>query len=143
MIVAITHHHGPFSYDRSKFRDCVPGSTGLARSTPPLVVGGVHQGGADGSRMTVFGILAPGNARKVRATVSDDPGAAHVNTRLEPVAPAADRTLGLRFAAIALPGSHCVERVATENAVGRALWRGTTGDLCAPLPAPEDTQPGL
>jgi hypothetical protein len=142
VVVAITHHHGPFSYDRSKFRDCVPGSTGFARSTPPLVVGGVHQSGADGSRMTVFGILAPGNARKVRATVSDDPGAAHVNTRLEPVAPTADRTLGLRFAAIALPGSHCVERVATENAVGRALWRGTTGDLCAPLPESEDTQPG-
>ena len=80
--------------------------------------------------MTVFGILAAGNARRVRATVSDDPGAVHVSTRLAPVAPAADRTLGLRFAAIALPGSHCIERLATENAVGEALWRGTTGDLC-------------
>ena len=93
--------------------------------------------------MTVFGVLAAGNARKVRVTISDDPGAVHVSTRLEPVAPAADRTLDLRFAAIALPGSHCVERLATENAVGKALWRGTTGDLCAPLPAPEDSQPGL
>ena len=142
VIVAITHHHGPFSYDRSKFRDCVPGSTGLARSTPPLVVGGVHLGGADG-RMTVFGVLAAGDARKVRVTVSDDPGAVHVSTRLEPVASAAGRNLHLRFATIALPGSHCVERLATENAVGKALWRGAAGDDCAPLPVPEDTQAGL
>ena len=142
VIVAITHHHGPFSYDRSKFRDCVPSATGLARSTPPLVAGGVHLGGADGSRMTVFGVLAAGDARKVRVTVSDDPGRP---TSAPACSPSRRRRVGthdLRFAAIALPGSHCVERLATENAVGKALWRGTTGDLCAPLPAPEGTQPG-
>jgi hypothetical protein len=133
--VAITHRHGPFSYDRSRFHECVIASPGLTRSTSPLLVGGIHLGG-DGSRMTVFGVLASAGARKVRATVSDGLEAARVNTRLEPVALRADRAMDLRFAVIALPGRHCVERLATEGVFGKALWQGTPSEHDCGYPSP-------
>src|SRR4051812_2888290 len=57
LTVAITHRHGRFSYDRSRFRDCAGDPTGPVRSRPPLLAGGTHSS-AGGSRMTVFAILA-------------------------------------------------------------------------------------
>lgn len=75
--------------------------------------------------MTVFGILAPAGARKVRATVSDGLEAARVSTPLAPVAFRANRARGLRFAVIALSGRQCVERLVTEGRLGKALWQGT------------------
>jgi hypothetical protein len=81
--------------------------------------------------MTVYGVLAAAPARKVRATLSDGVELARVSTSLEPVpvALAARRAMGLRFAVIALSGSQCVERLATESAFGRALWQGTPAEL--------------
>ena len=126
--VAIAHHHGPFSYDRSRFRDCALTAPGLTRSAPPLLVGGTHLGGAEAPRMTVFGVLAAAGTRRVRVTVSDGIEAANLSARLQPIALRASRAMGstgLRFAVIALPGRHCVERLATESAIGRALWQGS------------------
>jgi hypothetical protein len=128
--VAITHRHGPFSYDRSRFHECVIASPGLTGSTP-LMVGGIHLGG-DGSKMTVYAILASARTRKVHATLSDGLEAARVSTRLEPVALRADRARGLRFAVIVLPGRHCVERLAAIGPDGKALWQGVPTDhACA------------
>jgi hypothetical protein len=137
--VAITHRHGPFSYDRSRFRDCLFSSASLTRRSQPLLVGGTHLGGVGGSRMTVFGILAPAGARQVRVTVSDGLGDAGLSTRLEPIVLSADRARNLRSAIIALPGRRCVERLATESAGGRVLWQGAPGDGC-PGPVPEGPQ---
>jgi hypothetical protein len=128
--VAITHRHGLFSYDRSRFHECST-TSGLRRSTPPLLVGGIHLGG-DGSRMTVYGILASAGTRKVRATLADGLEAARVSARLTPIALRANRAADLRFAVIVLPGRHCVERLATEGSRGRVLWQGTPTDhACA------------
>jgi hypothetical protein len=125
------HSHGPFSYDRSRFHECVIGSPGLTRSTPPLIVGGIHLGG-DGSRMTVYGILASAGTRRVSAMLSDGLEAARVSARLTPVGLSASRAGDLRFAVIVLPGRHCVERLATEGSRGRVLWQGTPIDhACA------------
>lgn len=131
--VAITHRHGPFSFDRSRFHECAGAPPGLTRSAPPLLVGGIHLGG-DGSRMTVYGILASAATRTVRATLSDGLEEARVSARLTPVAlrARANRARGLRFAAIVLPGRHCVERLAAEGPRGRVLWQGTPTDhACA------------
>jgi hypothetical protein len=129
--VAITHRHGPLSYDRSRFHECVIGSPGLTRSTPPLLVGGIHLGG-DGSRMTVYGVLASPGTRTVRATLSDGLEVARVSTRLTPVALRANRAGDLRFAVIVLPGRHCVERLAAVGPQGKALWEGVPRDhACA------------
>jgi hypothetical protein len=136
--VAITHHHGPFSYDGSGFSDCVHGSPGLRPSTAPLLVGGSHLGGADGSKMTVLGILAAAGTRRVRVTVSDGVGAVPVTAHLEAIALRSNRARRLRFAVIALPGRHCIERLATKS-VGRTLWRGApTQNVCGdPEATPE------
>jgi hypothetical protein len=92
-----------------------------------FLVGGTHLGG--GSRMTVFAVLAAADARKLRATVSDGFAAARVRTQLEPVALRTNRAIDLRFAVIALSGKHCIERLATEGALGKALWQGTPPKL--------------
>jgi hypothetical protein len=140
--VAITHRHGRFSYDRSKFRDCVVDSPGLTRSAAPLLVGGTHLGGADGLRMTVFGVLAAAGTRQVRVTVSDGLDDTHVSARLEPIALRASRATDLRFAAIALPGRHCVERLATKSALGKTLWQSTPGERdCDYSPTPPEGPP--
>jgi hypothetical protein len=130
--VAIRHRHGPFSYDGSRFRECAVASPGLSRATSqPLLVGGIHLGG-DGSRMTVYGILASAGTHKVSATLSDGLEATRVSTRLTPVALRASRAGGLRFAVIVLPGRHCVERLAALGPHGRALWQGVPTDhACA------------
>jgi hypothetical protein len=129
--VAITHRHGLFSYDRSRFHECVIAPAGLTRASSPLLVGGIHLGG-DGSRMTVYGILASAGTRKVRATLAGGVEAAPVSARLTPVAPRASRAGDLRFAVIVLPGRHCVERLAALGPHGKALWQGTPTDhACA------------
>jgi hypothetical protein len=121
--IAISHHHGPFSYDRSTFRDCSPTSA-LTRSTSPLLAGGTHLDGAGNSKMTVFAILVAPGARRVLLTVSDTPKTAKVIPGLQSLPPGSNRVGGLRVAVVAIPGSHCVERLATESASGRALWQG-------------------
>jgi hypothetical protein len=78
--------------------------------------------------MTVFGVLAATGARKVRATVSDGLGTARVSTHLDPVALRTNRAMRLRFAVIVLPGRHCIERLATEGPLGKALWQGTPSE---------------
>src|SRR3954447_17622733 len=95
--VAVMHRHDVFSYDRSRFHECAGSPLGRIRSTQPLLVGGIHLGG-DGSRMSVYGVLASAGTRKIRATLSDGLEAARVSTRLAPVALRANRAEGLRFA---------------------------------------------
>jgi hypothetical protein len=138
--VAITHHHGPFSYDRSRFRECVPSSPGLTRSAQPLLVGGTNLGAAASPRMTVFGVLAAPGTRWVRVTVSDGLEATSISARLKPISLRAGRAEHLRFALLALPGRHCVERLATASAIDKALWQGTPGehDCGYAEPAAED-----
>lgn len=126
--VAITHRHGPFSFDRSRFRECVPSAPGLSRAAQPLLVGGTHLGGAADPRMTVFGVLAAPGTRWVRVTVSDGLAAASLSARLKPISLRASRAKNLRFALLALPGRHCVERLATQSGTGKALWQGTPAE---------------
>jgi hypothetical protein len=126
--VAITHHHGPFSYDRSRFRECVLSSPGLSRSAQPLLVGGTHLGAGASPRMTVFGVLAAPGTRRVRVTVSDGLEAASLSARLKPISLRVGRAKDLRFALLALPGRHCVERLAIASAIGKALWQGSPGE---------------
>jgi hypothetical protein len=78
--------------------------------------------------MSVYGILAAAGTRQVRITVSDGLEAAHVSSRLEPIALRANPALDLRFAVIALPGRQCVERLATASGIGKALWQGAPGE---------------
>lgn len=130
MSVAITHRHGPFSYDGSRFRECVA-APGLTPPSQPLLVGGIHLGG-DGSRITVYGILASAGTRRVRARIADGSEAARVSARLTPVALRATRAEDLGFAVIVLPGRHCVERLAAEGPRGKVLWQGIPTDhACA------------
>lgn len=126
----LTHRHGLFNYDRSRFHECVA-TPGLTRSAPPLLVGGIHLG-EDGSKMTVYGILASPGTRKVRVTLAGGAEAARVSARLTPVALSPNRAGDLRFAVIVLPGRHCVERLAALGPHGRALWQGVPTDhACA------------
>jgi hypothetical protein len=88
--------------------------------------------GGDGSKFSVYTLLASAGTRKVSATFSDGLRAARVSTRLTPVGLRASRAGSLRYSVIVLPGRHCVERLAAKSPHGKVLWQGTPIDhACA------------
>ncbi len=129
LTVAITHRHGPFSYDRSRFRDCAPG--GLGRTSSPLLAGGTHLAGMGEPAMSVFALATSTAVSQVRVTVAGaGPTAIPVHRKAGPDA----RPLGI--AVIALHGAACIEQLATVSSSGRTLWQGAptgfpAGNGCA------------
>ena len=122
--VSITHHHGPFDFDRSRFRDCAaPG--GLRRSGPPLLAGGTHLGNPGESSMTVFTLAVPTAVQSLRVSLLDGD-----QETLQASPPESSRTgLGqTRFAVLAVPGATCVQHLATLNAAQATLWQGLPPD---------------
>lgn len=120
--ISITHHHGDFSYDRSKFRGCVIAPASLSGSAAPLLVGGTHLGNPGDPSMSVFAVLASPTARRVRISSEDLSDGGSLTAPLLPV-PQTPGGLGdLRLALIAVPGVHCIERVAVEGAGHAARW---------------------
>jgi hypothetical protein len=74
--------------------------------------------------MTVFGILAAVGTRKVRLIVSDETEDLSLAAPLVRVRSGSAGVGDLRIGALAIPGAHCVERLAARDASGKLLWRG-------------------
>jgi hypothetical protein len=122
--IAITIRHGRFSRDRSIFRGCAAAPGRLRRSDPPLLAGGSQLGPTDRAGMTVFGIATGPAARQVHLTFADGGDAV---AALRPIGSAGSPATGvgnLRYAVLALPGVHCIERMVSRSADGTALWEG-------------------
>jgi hypothetical protein len=132
--VAITLHHGRHSLGRSIFRDCAITPATSRRSGPPLLAGGSQLGQSDGAGMTVFGIVSVAAARQVHLIFADG---SEATASLKPQQPdsSASRAAGLgdlRYAVLALPGAHCIERMVSRSAGGKTLWEGAPeGHSCS------------
>ena len=92
---------------------------------------------ANGSTMTVFGLLTAGGARRVRATVSNGLEAERVAVPPQPIAVGGNRPTGLRFAVIALSGKRCFEQLSIVGPGGRRLWKGTPTEYGCDPSSPE------
>ena len=137
LLVGTTWEISRFSYRRSKYRNCVDPSGRIANSEPPLIATGVQPTNGQSVKMTAVGMIFPASARHARVTLSDG----EVTTiDLNPLAPADAHAAGLgrlRYAAFAVHGQWCPQRIVSRDGSGRILWdSGPEGFTCGtPVPA--------
>jgi hypothetical protein len=82
--------------------------------------------------MTVIGIVSTAPAREVRLVFSDGTEAASPLRDLTSAVFSAAGQGRIRYAVLTLPGDHCIERLVTLSAGGRALWEGApAGHSCS------------
>jgi hypothetical protein len=119
--VGTTWEIGPYSYRRSKYRQCA-GPGRLGPSEPPLIASGAQPSTGANVDMTAVGMIFPSVARRVRVTLA---GGQAKTIPLHQLSPGQARKAGLRrfrYAAFAVHGIWCAERLVSLDAQGRALW---------------------
>jgi len=127
LLVGTTWQTSPFSFLRSRNRQCV-GAAGLSATDPPLVANGMQPSTGSRAELTVVGMIFPTAARRIRVTLGDG---ARRTIHLDRLSPLQARTAGLqpfRYAAFATHGEWCAERLVSENAGGRVLWDSGTDE---------------
>jgi hypothetical protein len=112
---------GPLEYHRSKYRECGSGQ-GLSDAGPPLVATGMRPAGSASGQMSVVGMIAAPAVSRVRITLQ---GGAEKTIQMQPIDSEQARRLGLgrfRYAAFAIRGVWCAERLVSLGAAGSVLW---------------------
>jgi hypothetical protein len=127
--VSVLHWHGPFSFDRGRFRSCIGPGAGLRARSAPLFAGGAQLGRAPGSGLSVFAALFAPSVRS--AWIGLEEGGAGIPVpRLEP---SEAGSLGLERAGIGVvvvDGASCAKRALSRSAGGAVLWESGTGLGC-------------
>jgi hypothetical protein len=126
--VSVLHRHGPFSFDRTRFRSCTEG-VGLHAGAAPLFAGGAQLGGASGSGLSVFAALFAPSVRSAWIGLEEG-GAGTPVSRLEP---SEAGSLGLERAGlgvVVVDGASCATRALSRSAGGALLWDSGTGLGC-------------
>lgn len=123
---------GPLSFRRSRSRECA-GAAELTAAGPPLTAAGAQPSTGGTPRLTAVGMIFAPAARRAQVALA---GGRSMTIHLRLVSPASARDAGLerfRYAAFAVHGSWCVERIVSESATGRVLWdSGVDGYTCRP-----------
>jgi hypothetical protein len=112
---------GPLEYHRSKYRECGSGQ-GLSDAGPPLVAMGMRPAGSGSRQMSVVGMISAPAVRRVRITLR---GGAEETIQMQPIDSEQARRLGLgrfRYAAFAIRGVWCAERLVSLTEAGSVLW---------------------
>jgi hypothetical protein len=112
---------GPLEYHRSKYRECGSGQ-GLSDAGPPLVATGMRPAGSASGQMSVVGMIAAPAVSRVRITLQ---GGVEKTIQMQPIDSEQARRLGLgrfRYAAFAIRGVWCAERLVSLGAAGSVLW---------------------
>ncbi len=125
LMVGTTWQLGPFSYRRSKSRQCAS-SSGLSASGAPLIARGVQPSTGAPARMTAVGVVVAPAVSRIEVTLANG---VKRTIHLERLSSAAARRAGLerfRYFAFAARGEWCAQRLVTESASGRALWDSGT-----------------
>jgi hypothetical protein len=121
---------GPLEYHRSRYRECGSGDA-LSNVGPPLVALGVRPAGGGSGQTSVVGMISAPAVRGIRMTL---PSGAQQTIRLQPIDSERARRLGLgrfRYAAFAVSGAWCAERLESLGAAGSVLWdSGVDGYSC-------------
>ena len=130
VLVSTMWRSGPLEYHRSRYRECGSGE-GLNSLGPPLVATGMRPAGDESGQVSVVGMISAPAVRRVRITYG---GGAQETIQLQPIDSGQARRLGLgrfRYAALAIHGVWCAERLESLDAAGRVLWdSGLDGYRC-------------
>ena len=141
LLVGTSQQVGPYSYRKSKYRACAGSTTHLATSEPPLIAASMQPTSAATAEITAVGMIVAPTARRVRITLSNGQRAT-IPLEKPTTAQASASMLGrFRYAAFAVRGSWCPERIVSQDAAGRTLWdSGTDSYRCNPDGAPNFTE---
>jgi hypothetical protein len=130
LLVAASWRSGPLEYHRSAFRECAP-TAALSSLGPPLIVSAAQPSTGASVRISAVGMIFAPAARRVRLTLA---GGRTETVRLRRFDPApADRAElpSFRYAAFAIRGTWCAERLVGLSASGAVLWdSGVDGYAC-------------
>lgn len=130
VLVSTMWRSGPLEYHRSKYRECGSGQA-LNDVGPPLIALGVRPAGDGSGQTSVVGMISAPAVRRIRITL---PGGTQETIQLQPIDSERARLLGLgrfRYAAFAIPGVWCAERLESLGATGSVLWdSGLDGYRC-------------
>ena len=131
VMVGMMVRHGPFDFDRTRLRRCTRAPEHLSASAPPLIAAAEQPGQAGTSPLSTVGIVLASAVRRVRVTFA---GGRKMTIALRPLTPSeasAASLASLRYAAFAVRGPWCPERLVSQDAAGKTLWdSGPNGYAC-------------
>ncbi len=126
LVVGTLWRVSPFSYHRSKNRQCVDADGSLDPRGAPLVASGAQPSSGGPADLTAVGMIFAPTARRVRVTECDG-SSETIRLRELPADQASSAKLGrFSYAAFAVHGEWCAERLISEGASGRVLWDSAT-----------------
>ncbi len=128
LLIGTTWELGPFNFHRSKNRACAEADSSLAATEAPVVATGVQPSTGAPVGMTAVGMILAPTVRRVVITAADGSRAAVPLHRLSG-SQARIASLGrFQYAAFAVHGWWCAERIVTEDASGATLWDSGTDE---------------
>jgi hypothetical protein len=113
---------GPYNFRRNKYRTCSEPTGRLAASEPPLIATSVQPTSATAGEMTAVGMLFAPAAARVRVTFTGGTSETIPLDQMTPTQAQAARLGRFHYAAFAVRGLWCPERLSTQDASGRTLW---------------------
>jgi hypothetical protein len=123
-----------YSFHRSRYRTCADARRGVRANGPPLIASGVQVGAGAARGMTAVGMLVAPVVRRIRVSLSNGRTATVHLRRLTREQARLAKLRRFRYAAFAVHGEWCAERVTTYNAAGATLWdSGGAEGVCALL----------
>jgi hypothetical protein len=130
LIVAASWRSGPLEYRRSSDRECAAASA-LRRSGPPLIAVGAQPSTRAPAKISAVGMLFGLAARRLRITFAGGRTETILLRRLDSAQADAAHLRPFRYAAFAIRGEWCAERLVSLSAGGRVLWdSGVDGYRC-------------
>jgi hypothetical protein len=131
VMVGTTWELGPFNYRRSRYRACAGAEGSLTAADPPLLATGVQPSSGETVKMTAVGMIFAPAVRQVQITLSDGRQQTIRLHRFSATQANAARLSRFEYAAFAIRGLWCAERMISQSATGRTLWdRGPDGFPC-------------
>jgi hypothetical protein len=131
LLVGTTWELGPFNYRRSRYRACAGAEGHLTAADPPLIATGVQPSSGTAVDMTAVGMIFAPAARMVRVTL---PGGLEETIHLRRFShhqARAARLSRFEYAAFAIRGLWCAERMVSLSGTEKVLWdSGTDGFSC-------------
>jgi hypothetical protein len=131
LLVGTKWELGPFNYRRSRYRACAGAENHLTAADPPLIATGVQPSSGESVEMTAVGMIFAPAARQVHITLSDGREEMIQLHKFSNRQARAARLSHFEYAAFAIRGVWCAERMVSLSATGKTLWdSGTDGFPC-------------
>jgi hypothetical protein len=127
LMVAASWRSGPLEYHRSTDRECAA-TAALGRFGPPLIAVGAQPSTGSPAKISAVGMLFAPAARRLRITFVGGRTDTIGLRRLDSAEANAAELRSFRYAAFAIRGEWCAERLVGLSAGGRVLWDSGVDD---------------